>query len=454
MNQLFLGLALLSGQTNASQTNAGQANSEHATAKWIQPAVEQIDKKIEAEKETLLSLYKHLHTNPELSYQEEKSSQRMAEELKQLGFDVTEKVGGFGVVGVLKNGTGPTVLVRADTDALPVVEKTGLPYASVVKTKNAAGNEVGVMHACGHDMHMTCFIGTAKVLTAMKEKWSGTLVFIAQPAEEVGAGARKMIEDGLLTKFPKPDFCLALHVDANSPYGEIRYNESLAMANVDTVDVLMKGKGGHGAAPHTTVDPIVISAKFILDIQTIVSRETNPTDPVVVTVGSIHGGSKHNIIPNEVKLQLTVRTTNDATRDRVLKSIDRMAKAAAASANAPAPEIKVDLNEYTPALINDTKLTNQTVELFKKLLGDDKVKRREVVMGGEDFGRFGRAGIPSCMYFLGTIEPEKYQASLKNPVANILPSTHNDSYAPVPEPSIKVGVKTMSMAVLNIAGKK
>jgi hippurate hydrolase len=419
---------------------------------WLAPILTAVDARIATEKDDLLKLYKHLHANPELSYFEEKSGQRMAEELRQLGFTVTEKVGGYGVVGVLKNGPGPTVLVRTDTDALPVVEKTGLSYASTVRTKDKNGNSVGAMHACGHDMHMACWVGTARVLKSLREKWAGTLVFIAQPAEEVGAGARMMMEDGLLTRFPKPDYCLALHCDSNTPIGQIRYNDGLAMANVDSVDLLVKGKGGHGAAPHTTVDPIVLSARIIVDLQTIVSRETNPTDPVVVTVGSIHGGTKHNIIPNEVKLQLTVRTTNDATRERVLKAIDRIAKAAAEGANAPAPQFKVALDEYTPALVNDSKLTLKTVGLFKQILGEENVRPRNVVMGGEDFGRFTKAGIPACMYFLGTVDPIAYKQSLESAI-RILPSTHNDQYAPIPEPSLTLGVRTMTMAVMNLVGK-
>ena len=420
---------------------------------WVTPALATVDAILKAELPDLLSLYKHLHTNPELSYREDKSGQRMAEELRKLGFAVTEKVGGFGVVGVYKNGPGPSVLVRTDTDALPVTEKTGLPYASTVRTKDKAGNDVGVMHACGHDMHMANWVGTARVLVAMKDKWSGTLVFIAQPAEEVGAGARMMLSDGLFEKFPKPDYCLALHCDSNTPIGQLRYNEGLTMANVDSVDILVKGKGGHGAAPHTTIDPIVIAARITLDLQTIVSRETNPTEPVVVTVGSIHGGTKHNITPNDVKMQLTVRTTRDDTRDRVLKSIDRIAKAAALAANAPAPEVKVEIDEFTPALTNDPGLTKKTIDLFKLFVGEDNVKPRVVVMGGEDFSRYGKTGIPICMYFLGTVDPARYEASLKSPAA-VLPSTHNDSYAPIPEPSLILGVRTMSMAVLNLVRKK
>jgi amidohydrolase len=330
-------------------------------ADWLKPTLAAVDAKLDAEVADLLALYKHLHANPELSLQEMKSAARMAEELRKLGFDVTEKVGGTGVVGVLKNGAGPTVLVRADMDALPVTEQTGVPYASKVRTTDRFGHDVGVMHACGHDVHMTCFVGTARVLASVKDRWAGTLVFVAQPAEEIGVGARAMIEDGLFKRFPKPDYALALHADALAEVGTIRFTDGLALANVDTVDVTVKGRGGHGASPHTTVDPIVLAARIVLDLQTIVSREVNPTDPAVVTVGSIHGGTKHNIIPNEVKLQITVRSTKDAVRDHVLKAIDRICKAAAAGARAPDPEVRVNLAEYTPSTINDGPLTRRTV---------------------------------------------------------------------------------------------
>ena len=411
-----------------------------------------IDKLVAAELPDLLKLYTHLHQNPELSLQEEKSAARMADELKKLGFAVTPKIGGHGVVGVLKNGDGPCVLIRADMDGLPVTEQTGLAYASKVRGKNSAGAECGVMHACGHDIHMTCFVGTARTLVALKKEWSGTLVFVAQPAEEIGAGARMMIDDGLLKKFPKPDYCLALHADATLPVGQIHYTEGLAMANVDTVDLTIKGKGGHGAAPHTVVDPIVLSAQVIVDLQTIVSREVEPGDPAVVTVGSIHGGTKHNIIPNEVKLQLTVRTTSDKTRDKVLKAIERKAKAHADAATAPAPEFKVNLDEYTPATVNEPKLTKRLMDLFGKVVGAENVIARKPIMGGEDFGRLAASGAPICMYFLGTIEPEKFAASKKEG-GKPLPSTHNDGYFPLPAPSLKMGVRTMTLAVLDLMKK-
>jgi hippurate hydrolase len=419
----------------------------------VKTRVEAVNRRIKTEFDDLDQLYKHIHSHPELSYQEEKTAARLADELRKAGFEVTEKVGGHGVVGVLKNGTGPTVLVRTDMDALPVTEKTGLPYASKVRVLDRNKNDVGVMHACGHDMHMACFVGTARVLASMKDSWSGTLVFIAQPAEEVGGGAKAMLADGLFKRFPKPDYALALHCAGDTPYGAISFTEGLALANVDTVDILVKGKGGHGAAPHTTVDPIVLAARIVLDLQTIVSRETNPTDPAVVTVGSIHGGSKHNIIPNDVKLQLTVRTTKDEVRKHTLDAIARIARAAAMGANAPEPVVSVDPGEFTPALLNEPKLTRKTTALFREVLGAENVRERPPVMGGEDFGRYGRdGGVPIFLYFLGTVPPERVAEAAKEG-AKPLPSLHSDQYHPVPEPSIKTGVLTMSMAVLNLVGK-
>jgi hippurate hydrolase len=427
---------------------AAAGAADPASAGALPERVSAIKAKVASDYPSLETLYKHFHTHPELSLHEEQTAARMARELRQLGFSVTEKVGGNGVVGVLKNGDGPTILVRADMDALPVVEQTGLPYASTVHTRDKEGNDVGVMHACGHDIHMTVWTGTARVLSSLKDRWKGTLVFIGQPAEEVGAGARMMLDDGLFKNFPRPDFALALHCDSFSPHGTLAYTEGLALANVDSVDIVVKGKGGHGSAPHTTLDPIVIAARIVLDLQTLVSRETNPTDPAVVSVGSIHGGAKHNIIPNEVKLQITVRSTKDDVRKHLLDGIKRIADAAAAAAGAPAPVVTIHPEEFTPALLNDSHLTRRTVALFKDVLGDDKVRARPPVMGGEDFSRYGRAGIPAFLYFLGTQAPEKVAAAAKG--GKPLPSLHSDSFAPVPEPTIKTGVLTMSLAVLDL----
>jgi len=411
-----------------------------------------ITRKLDAELSDLENLYKHLHSHPELSLQERETAARMAKELSALGFEVTTGVGGTGVVGLLKNGPGPIVLVRTDLDALPVSERTNRPYASMVKVRDKAGNEVGVMHACGHDMHMTCWVGTARVLASMKDAWKGTLMFIGQPAEEIGSGARMMLDDGLFKRFPKPDFALALHCDSRLQTGKVAFTEGLALANVDSVDILVKGRGGHGSAPHTTVDPIVVASRIVLDLQTIVSRETNPLDPCVITVGSIHGGTKHNIIPNECKLQITVRTTKDEVRNHTLEAIERIAKAAAAVAGAPEPEVKIDPNEFTPSLANDRTLTRRTVGVFKQVLGEANVEERPPVMGGEDFSRYGRAGVPIFMFWLGTI-PEARWAAAHREGGTPLPSLHSDLFWPEPQPSIRTGVLAMSHAILNLVGK-
>jgi hippurate hydrolase len=441
----LLALALLAGAAARGDDPAPGRGKAAAAADAVR-------EKVDAELPSLIAFYKQLHESPELSRHEARTSARLAHELRELGFEVTQNVGGYGVVGVLRNGEGPTVLVRTDMDALPVTEATGLPYASKVRTRDKDGNEVGVMHACGHDMHMTCWVGTARVLTSMKDRWHGTLVFIGQPAEEVGSGARMMLEEGkLFEKFPTPNYGLALHCDSFRPYGHVAYTEGMALANVDSVDITVKGRGGHGAAPHTTVDPVVIAARIVLDLQTLVSRETSPTDPAVVTVGSIHGGTKHNIIPNEVKLQITVRSTKDAVRQHLLDGIKRIAKAAAEAARAPEPDVTHRPEEFTPALFNEPKLTRQTVALFKEVLGPDKVQERPPLMGGEDFSRYGRAGVPIFMFMLGTQPPEKVAEAAR--AGRPMPSLHTDTFAPVPEPTAKTGVLAMSLAVLSLMGK-
>lgn len=449
-------LAVSGGASHIQQPPASSKPDDprlHPAAGWVKDRLPALDKKLDSEVRDLVTLYQHLHANPELSLMETKTSARLAEEARKAGFEVTEKVGGNGVVAVLKNGPGPVVLIRADMDALPIVEQTGLPYASKLKVKTPAGSEVGVMHACGHDIHMTCWVGTARMLAAMKDRWSGTVLMVAQPGEEVVAGARDMLADGLYKRFPKPDYALALHSDPHAPAGVVSYAEGLSLAAVDTVDIIVRGKGGHGAAPHMTIDPIVLAARIILDLQTIVSREVNPLDPCVVTVGAIHGGTKHNIIPNEVKLQLTVRTTRTEVRDHVLKAIERIVKAAAVAARAPEPEVKVDLGQYTPATVNDVALARRCGAVFRELLGPDNVKPRQPVMGAEDFGRFAEGKVPIFMYFLGTISQEKYDAAAK-PGGAPLPGMHTDAYAPIPEPSIRAGVRTMCLAAMNLMPKE
>jgi hippurate hydrolase len=417
----------------------------------INDLVPTIREQIDSDWPHLQALYVHLHRHPELSFQEVRTAARLAEELRSLDVEVTEKVGRTGLIGVLKNGDGPTIMIRTDLDALPVIEQTGLAYASKEQVRADDGKLVGVMHACGHDVHMTCWVGAARRLAAAKAHWRGTLLFVGQPAEERGAGAKHMLQDGLFQRFGKPHAALALHCDSFAPTGSVGFTEGMALANVDSVDIIVKGRGGHGSAPHTTVDPIVIAARLILDLQTIVSREVDPTDAAVVTVGSIHGGTKHNIIPAEVTLQLTVRTFKDSTRKHVLEAIERIARAAAAAARAPEPTVRIDLSEFTPAMVNDVGLTRRTVGALRLALGEAHVRAKPPVMGGEDFSQFGRAGVPICMLRIGTVAPDRFALFEAGKLA--LPSLHSDLYAPVAEPSIKTGVLAMTVAVLNLVTK-
>jgi amidohydrolase len=420
----------------------------HAQGDAIKAA---IAKSIDAEIGDLEKLYVQLHSHPEIAFQEEQTSARLAQELKKLGFEVTTKVGDTGIVGVFKNGPGPTVLVRTDMDALPVTERTGVPYASKVRTRDKDGRDVGVMHACGHDIHMTCWVGAARALVQNKDRWKGTLVFIGQPAEEIGAGARRMLEDGLYTKFPRPDYCFGLHANPQTPVGMITYSEGLLMANVDTMDITVLGKGGHGSSPHLTIDPVVLAARIVIDLQTLRSREIDPQEAAVVTVGSIHGGSKHNIIPPDVHLQLTIRSFKDDVRKHILEGIQRIAKAAAMSARAPEPIIKLQESQFTPALYNDPDLAKKTAAVFRANFGDDNVRITAPIMGGEDFSRYGKAGVPIFFWFLGTIDQARFAESKKTGVP--LPSMHSDLYYPTYGPSIRHGSTAMSLAVMNVLKK-
>ncbi len=398
----------------------------------------------------LVKLYQELHRAPELSFEEEQTAARLAEELGKLKIEVTPHVGKQGVVGVFKNGPGPTVLIRTDLDALPVVEATGLPYASTVVKKDAAGNTRGVMHACGHDIHITSLIGVARYLAANKGAWQGTVVFIGQPAEEIGGGALAMLDDGLFKRFPRPDFGLALHVDARLAAGKIGYRAGYALANVDSVDITMKGKGGHGAYPHTTIDPIVQAAHLIVDLQTIVSRENSPLEPAVVTVGSIHGGSKHNIISDKCHLQLTVRSYNAAVREKLLAAIKRKALAAAASAGAPEPV--VEFSDAPPAMKNDERLVERLVPVFARVLGAGRVVPVEPSMGGEDFSQYGNAGVPIFMFRVGSVDAgrlEGYAARGEEP-----PSLHSPLYYPDPAETLATGITAMCAAVLDLLPPK
>ena len=407
---------------------------------------EWIDKNLD----DLVTLYRQFHTNPELSFREEKTAARLAEELKKLGIEVTTGIGRQGVVGILKNGAGPTVMIRTDLDALPVTEKTALAYASKIAAKDKNGIDVGVMHACGHDIHITCQIGTARYLATHKDAWRGTVMFIGQPAEEIGAGALAMLDDGLFKKFPKPDFGLALHVDSTMQAGKVGYRAGYILANVDSVDITMRGKGGHGAYPHTTIDPIVQAAQLVVNLQTIVSRENSPFEPAVVTVGSIRGGTKHNIIADTCHLQLTVRSYSEKVRKTLLDAIKRKANAVAAGAGAPEPLI--EFSDATPATRNDEALVSRLVPVFSRVLGDDNVLPVEPSMGGEDFSQFGLAGVPIFMFRLGSISPQRMEEYAKSGKAP--PSLHSPEYFPSPEPTIATGVTTMSAAVMDLLAKK
>jgi len=398
----------------------------------------------------LEKLYIDLHQTPELSRQEVKTAAKLAERFRRLGYEVTENVGGTGVVAILRNGKGPTVLVREDMDALPVEERTGLPYASKVTATDENGATVPVMHACGHDVHMTSLVGAATLLMQSKSRWRGTVVLVAQPAEERGGGAIGMIRDGLFTRFPKPDFAIGLHDSARLPAGKVSWVSGFACANVDSVDVTIFGRGGHGAYPHMTIDPIVIAARTVVALQTLVARENDPLDPAVITVGSFHGGTKHNIIPDEAKLQLTVRSYKDDVRKRLLAGIERIAKAEAAAAGA-AKEPSVRVSEGTPAMYNDPGLTHRIAGVFERSFGKENVLEDQPVMGGEDFSEFARAGIPSLQFNLGAVEPAKYEAARKN--GTPLPSLHSSEWAPNRETTLKMGTATLTTAALELLGK-
>ena len=400
----------------------------------------------------LNELYIDLHQNPELSFQEEETSQKLAQLLKDMGFEVTPEVGGFGVVAVFENGPGKTLMIRADMDALPLEEKTGAKYASKKKSINQVGAEVFTMHACGHDIHMTSLIGTAQNLIKMRGDWSGTLVLNLQPAEERGSGARAMIRDGIFERFPRPDFNLALHVSADLPAGKVAYVPGWAMANVDSMDIIVKGIGGHGAYPHKTIDPIVLSAQLINNIQTIRSREISPLDAAVVTVGSIHGGTKHNIIPSEVRLQLTLRSYTDEVRNNTISSIKRISRGLADSVGLPEelyPEITLK-DEYTPALYNNPEFTETIRLIAEEALGKENVIKSTPVMGGEDFGMYGRVEpkIPSVLFWLGAVNEKVYDRSKREDIE--LPSLHSPFFLPDYKPSIETGVKVTTAMAINI----
>ncbi len=397
------------------------------------------------------SLYIDLHKNPELSLHEEKTAAKLAERMRKLGYEVTTNFGGHGIVAILKNGPGPTLMIRTDMDALPVLEQTGLPYASKVTTHDDSGVEVPVMHACGHDVHMATWIGTATILAKSKDLWKGTLMFIGQPAEERIVGAKMMLEAGLFQKFPKPDVALAIHDHDKTPAGTVGVVPGYLMANADAIDITIYGRGGHGAYPQSTVDPIVIAARTVVALQTVVARENNPLDPAVITVGSIHGGTKHNIIPDEVKLQLTVRSYKPEVRERLIAAIERITKAESAAALAP-KEPLVKVVESTKATYNDPALTERVGKVLRAALGADNVLQPAPEMGAEDFSEFVGAGVPGVYLWVGAVAPAKIEAAKAG--GPPLPTTHSSLFAPDREPTLRTAVLAETLAALELINGK
>jgi amidohydrolase len=411
---------------------------------------------IHADMPQLMALYRDLHANPELSMQEIRTPAKLAPEMKKLGFQVTEHVGKTGVVAVMRNGAGPVLMIRADMDALPVKERTGLAFASTVTAKLPDGTETPVMHACGHDTHITSFLGTARRLVAMKDQWSGTLVMILQSGEETGEGAKAMLADGLYTRFPKPNYVLAFHDSANLPAGIIGVTPGYATANVDSVDILVRGVGGHGAAPQTTKDPIVLASRIVVALQTLVSRENNPIDPAVVTVGSFQSGSKHNIIPDEAKLQLTVRSYKPEVRKLLLDGIQRIARGEAIAAGVPddrMPVVTVREDQNTPATFNTEKLSNQALELFRQHFGAERTAVLPPLMVGEDVGRFWRGdqSVAGTLFWVGGVPRAKWDAVGGDTTK--LPSLHSPLWAPDAETVISTATEAMTLAALDILKK-
>ena len=386
----------------------------------------------------LQPLYEDLHAHPELSGKEAETAKKLAARLKASGFTVTEGVGGTGIVGILKNGDGPVVMLRTEMDALPVEEKTGLPYAS----KNT-----GVMHACGHDVHMTAWMGAAMALAHDKKSWSGTLMMVGQPAEELGQGADAMLKDGLFTRFPKPAAAVALHDNDRLAAGVIGIKPGAMFASSDSVEIEVFGRGGHGAQPHMTIDPIVISAKIVLGLQTLISRENDPFDPAVITVGAINGGTRPNIIPDSVKLQLTVRAQSQAVRDRLLLGIERIARAEGEGGGAPKPP-KVDVVMSVPGTISDPALAALVEPALRKTMGDDRVVVAKPIMPAEDFCLYGKAGVPTLVMWVGVVDPKALASEAP------LPSIHSARFAPVPEPTILGGIDALTTAAKAIFSKR
>ena len=393
-------------------------------------------------------IYKDLHTHPEIAFQEVRTAAKLAAEMRQLGFEVTEKIGKTGIVAIYKNGPGPTVMVRTELDGLPMEEKTGLPYASRARTQTDGG-ESFVTHSCGHDVHMASWLATARTLVELKSQWKGTLMFIGQPAEETVSGAKAMLADGLFKRFGKPDFALALH-SWPIAHGTIGYNIGPVSSNSDGIDILFKGRGGHGSAPDKAIDPIAIAARFVVDVQTVISREKDPKEFGVVTIGAIQGGTVGNIIPDSVRVRGTIRSYSPAVRAKLQGGVRRVANASAAMADAPAPD--VTLSTGAPAVVNNEALVLKIEAVLKDAFGDANAGRMPAMTASEDFSQFVNEGIPSMFFFTGVYDP-KVVAQAEREGGTPIAFNHSPFYAPVPEPSIKTAAKAMSLAVLSVLGR-
>ncbi|KQU16171.1 amidohydrolase [Methylobacterium sp. Leaf94] len=394
----------------------------------------------------LKGIYEDLHANPELSMQEKRTAGIAAKWLKDQGFDVTEGVGGTGVVGLLRNGDGPTVLLRADMDGLPMKENTGLPYASTKRgTDPASGRETAIAHSCGHDLHVTWLMGATQILAANKDKWHGTVMAVFQPGEEIGEGAKAMVDDGMVKRFPKPVVTLGQHV-LPFPAGQVRLASGPVLSRSDSLKVTLYGRGGHGSGPETTIDPVVMAAATVMRLQTIVSREVSMSDSAVVTVGSIQAGSSANIIPDEAQLQLNVRTYDDAVRDKVLASIKRVVDGEASISGAPKPPLLTMLGQF-PLTVNDEDATAKVAEGLKQRLGAARVQPASSANASEDFTVFARAwDVPSVFWFVGGTDPKRYAEAEQAGTLNALPANHSPEYAPVLNPTLRIGVETMLAA--------
>jgi amidohydrolase len=403
-----------------------------------------IARSIESDYAKLEALYKDIHAHPEIAFQEEKTAAKLAAEMRALGFEVTEHVGKTGLVAIYRNGDGPTIMVRTELDALPMEEKTGLPYASHDKT-TWQGRETFVAHSCGHDIHMASWVGTARALVGLKDQWHGTLMFIAQPAEEVGAGAMAMLMDGLFTRFPKPNFGFALHAIGGFAHGTVLYTVGAGSSSADGLTINFRGRGGHGAVPQATIDPVMMAARFVVDVQSVISREKDPAEFGVVSIGSIHGGTGANIIPDDVTLTGTIRSFKPEVRAKMIAGIERTAKAVAAMSNAPEPVITI--TEGIKAVINDPGVVATAEKVLKAAFGD-KLRPIPPVAPSEDYSEFVNSGVPSMFFRIGVHEPERVAAARAGEGPQ-LPSNHSPLFAPVPKPTIETGIEAMTLAVLS-----